>query len=1773
MAMPPKKKNTTEPDFNFPKDVLEQAQQQMDASESSPGSGQTFLNGLLRGLRAYIEIEPDNIDGQIAYLDSHLAKAKLTKTEGALAMTIRAQVMNRYYTQHIWKIRNRHVPGDSVALWSHEQFTDSIAALYSRASALAASVEAKDFIPEVLTAGDTQIFGDLGSVFHAWSGSKAPFSSHCKKGSPAYFYWLAQESDPDVSIDKYEKLIEDNWEYDWCNLLLVKLIDYECPSGVVEDQKARQKRERIVALTEKAIAAHPKFPYNLYLRQEINRVTAPAIDMRLDSYVPVNEPIMLIVKTYNAKSVTLDLCKVESTDLKRAQIASAASIKRYSYKPESINDIHPLDISFPSPGTYMVRVKLDDSQTYNPIFTQATPFIPFLLSQDSEGVVITTDYTTGAPFGGVEVIGQGTKAQFLGKTSNNGLLRVAPWDTKDKWSYGVKFAYKGCSLDFDNSLRFNFSEKEKNQVQYRLNVLSDRALYHPGETVEWVIVGGRKDVNGQKMPLAKTNVIVSLLDVNRKNIEKVTVTTDAMGRASGSFTIPSEGLTGAYTIRAVYSIVSGSCPVMVSDFKAPVFEVKIDSLDQNYDRVILKGVAKTLSGMPVADARVSLNVRRAYSWGDLTIDYSTQTLTEGDGRFSFEVNSDSVPNDDLVYIADISVTSAASEVAKASRIFKFDCPYTLSFDKAEGNYSTEEPFTFTVKATDMNGSTAELGYKWTLSKENDTKQVIASGHAKTGSSVSIDVSDVAAGEYEICVNPDDDDLADMEYSDVYTFYNIKKNEVPDGSVIFLPNNNLKAPSDAESVELVVGTPKNDVYLFVAVSNDKGITDILNFRLPHGFSSLNLPLVGNENHQILLCVQRNGTTQFNDLTVSRYEAKKISIVVESMRDNLVPGTAETWRLRITGADAAGAAAVATMYNKALDQLIPYRGNLGFYFSSPYRYFSSSTVRHYGSRMNYSIKYKDDIKRPEFEIPGLQYMNWSGSIYVRGAKQANYTSSASLSHIVVSEQVVDSEEEELMAPEILPAYGEQRVANAVATEADGAAGAAEEPVQEYRQAEVLQGFWRPRLVADREGVVTIEFTVPDANITWAFHMSGWTAELLTADFDATALASKPVMVQGAVPRYLRAGDSATLRATVFNNTDSTATVATEFEIFNPADGRVIDTVRSVLTLEAKASAIVTAPVTGDPTLTSVGYRVKATAGNYSDGETGVLPILASSQMLVESQEFYLDAKGSSVTLKVPSAKDAVSTLQYCQNPIWTVVKALRGVQWEDYSLSTSAATQLASSALARHIVSTNPRIASVLAQWKANPDSEALTGMLARNDDLKMLLQNQTPWVRAAQSETDRMNALTETLDSTRCSYLMDKSLEALKKFQNADGGFRWAVWSDTESSHWVTVNVLQTLGIANSFGALPREFTPMARDAFRYLEQQAVKDPKDMWLRMQYALMATWFPELNPGADGNKIIREAADRLTRTWRTMGLSDKAYTAMVLNRAGRKADAAEIIRSIGQYGVSTPGRGLEFPSVKDMRTYGNLIQAVATVTPGNPILDPMRQWVILQAQATDDLGACNPDYIIASVMFTGSPWADMTSVQPIAIDGRPATFPQAELGTGYLTAPLAPGSTVEVSPTGVTPSYGSIVTLMTAPMTEVSAFRSADLEISKRMMVQREGKWVESTDFRFGEEVQVQLQIRAKRTLEYVAVTDERPAGFEPREQLPGWLWSDGIGFYRENRDASTRLFIGYMPKGSYSLTYSMTAATEGTFASGVATLQSQYDPALTAHSSGTLITITR
>ena len=158
---------------------------------------------------------------------------------------------------------------------------------------------------------------------------------------------------------------------------------------------------------------------------------------------------------------------------------------------------------------------------------------------------------------------------------------------------------------------------------------------------------------------------------------------------------------------------------------------------------------------------------------------------------------------------------------------------------------------------------------------------------------------------------------------------------------------------------------------------------------------------------------------------------------------------------------------------------------------------------------------------------------------------------------------------------------------------------------------------------------------------------------------------------------------------------------------------------------------------------------------------------------------------------------------------------------------------------------------------------------------------------------------------------------------------------------------------------------------------------------------------------------------------------------------------------------------------------------------------------------------------------------------------------------------------------PAWGAVYCQYTGVMKDVKAQSCEAVSIDKQMFVQRstpEGMiWEPASEIRVGDRVKVQLTIRSTRDMDYVAIIDDRAAALEPIEQLPEPIYSEGLCFYRENRDASTNMFVTRMPKGTYLLTYELFANNAGTYASGIASLQSQYAPQLSAHSSGTILTV--
>ena len=87
----------------------------------------------------------------------------------------------------------------------------------------------------------------------------------------------------------------------------------------------------------------------------------------------------------------------------------------------------------------------------------------------------------------------------------------------------------------------------------------------------------------------------------------------------------------------------------------------------------------------------------------------------------------------------------------------------------------------------------------------------------------------------------------------------------------------------------------------------------------------------------------------------------------------------------------------------------------------------------------------------------------------------------------------------------------------------------------------------------------------------------------------------------------------------------------------------------------------------------------------------------------------------------------------NPAWYAVQALPYLMEFPYECNEQTFARYYANVLARHIANSNPRIQEVFDQWASQ---DALLSNLEKNQELKSLLIQETPWLRDAQSETEQ-----------------------------------------------------------------------------------------------------------------------------------------------------------------------------------------------------------------------------------------------------------------------------------------------------------------------------------------------------------------------------------------------------------------------------------------------------
>ncbi len=1581
--------------------------------------------------------------------------------------------------------------------------------------------------------------------------------------------------------------------------------------GALIDYNDISRASQLKGLVDSYIARFPNYVRINSLKNISARLVEPRASVSVPEIVTPGDRMRFSAEIYNLSELTVTLYRLpDNADIDRydsyynvpksgipatARRIASTTLRHAGTPPFRAEVADSFAIA--EPGVYIAVTEAPGLRSVgNYPVTRATDLAVGALAFGGDMTAVVVSPLTGRPADGVSLFSLGDRntQRKLGTTDADGFLALDS-NGNSMNVYAVKGAdryaparYLWRSRQTPDTLRSRYAQ-----------VYTDLALFHPGDTVQFAAVAYSLAGIDYRAESGRT-LRATLRDANGQVVDTMKLVTDDFGRISGSFALPDDGrLNGYYSIYVAdlnpgRGSLNASTDFMVSDYKLPTFEVKVTDAATDTPvkgAVTLRGSAVTYSGMPVAGAEVTVKVNAEMMWRPWMPyrgDFEPLTLigtTDVQGDFSVEIPASGLAKAprSAWFRAQVTVASAAGESQAASIVFTLGPAVRIEAALAS-SYNVAEAVTLPVRVVNTAGEQQSgVRVDWALLHHDSTEGVaIASGNFMSDNP-EVDWRAVEPGMYAVRFVIDGDTAVCRSVA----LYNPAIDRSPSAELIWIPATRVNAGAD-----ILLGTSRPAMWVLQTVYDRDRIISREWLELPAGLHRIAAPALPDGSDRLTVSFMAAGdySSMEREVTVvPAVDPRGLKLHVEALRDRITPGSTE--RIRFSVVDAWGkpvrSAVMLDIYNKALDALTP--GGWDFGLRSPsrmyYRIVSPGTGGDNSVYLSASLRMLKEtvVSLPCFQLYGQtfapQSFRTAGVANVRMQRVSSMSMKLTAAPMMKSADVVDEamvESDEAVMEE----SADNATAAAGASELDGGNGAGEAATPEvaWRDAETPLALFRPMLVTAPDGSLEVAFTAPDANATWAFQALAFTEDMRNASIDASILSQKPVMVNPNAPRFLREGDHAVILTSVMNSTDSVIDLSAEIELFEPSTGVTVGKAGKHLSLGPRSTAIVPVEAEAKAGLTMLGLRARAYTDLYSDGEQLIIPILPASTPVVDSEPFYMgpDTHESEIVMPgAPDATDVVTTLEFCENPVWYVVTALPGLAVTDAVTATQAADALFSAAVADGLVKRYPAIADALSEWTSRgASSEALTSMLERNADLKTMLLSATPWVMDARSETERMQRLALLFDKERVRAAINGSVATLVKLEAASGGWKWIAQTD-EPSEWVTYRVLSTLATLSDYGFVPGDerVAEMTRRAVGFIDAEAVKaakrDPKAVMVA--FTALRSCFPDIKASAQVEAIMGRATQSVIKEWKSYALAAKPEAAMMLWRRGSKAVAADILASMREFMVTTPDKGTYFPSLQNSAvgylTYtADALRAFATVEPGCAEIDGLRHWLVVQKQATDWGRSAAATDVVAAILASSQSWLVPAGGAQVKADGKSLAVTATDRRLGYFRMPLDVNAgkavTIDISKPGDTPAWGAVMRRAVQPLRSVEASGSADLSISKEII---------ADSLATGGKVTVRLTVKVGRNLNYVAITDARAACFEPVDQLPSMQWSEGVCFYIEPRDSQTDIFITTMPKGTYILTYDVYVNNAGSFASGIATASSQYAPEITARSAGTVVEV--
>jgi len=761
-----------------------------------------------------------------------------------------------------------------------------------------------------------------------------------------------------------------------------------------------------------------------------------------------------------------------------------------------------------------------------------------------------------------------------------------------------------------------------------------------------------------------------------------------------------------------------------------------------------------------------------------------------------------------------------------------------------------------------------------------------------------------------------------------------------------------------------------------------------------------------------------------------------------------------------------------------------------------------------------------------------------------------------------------------------------------------------------------FFFPRLLSDTNGEVRMEFTMPEALTQWRFMGFAHDKELRSGYLEDHVVTSKDVMVVPNPPRFLREGDELEFTVKVVNLSNAGQQGKVRLNLSHAQDGSPADRElrnagnEQAFEVPAGESRTYSWRLRVPDGIGFLSYKAVGATARLSDGEEGFLPVLSRHLFLTESLPLPIRGPGRKEfefekLLKSRGSRSLTHeglTVQMVSNPAWYAVLALPYLMEFPHECSEQVFNRYYANSLARHIAGSDPKIRHVFDQWKATP---ALDSPLLKNQDLKSVLIEETPWLRDAESESQARRNLGVLFDENRLDTEMAQALNKLREAQTADGLWPW--FPGGSPNHYITLYITAGFARLHHLGA-GVEMDPVLRAcpaldqwmADRHERILKSDKPEDHVPSATDALYLYARSFLLKDAPIDPAHRTAVDffldRARDHWlKTRNRQTEAHLALALQRFGDTKVPALIMRSIKEFSVQDEELGMFWRDTEaswwwyraPIETQALMIEAFDEIMGDKDAVEACRVWLLKQKQTQNWKTTKATADAIYGLLLRGTDLLGSDELVEVSLGGRTVEpeasgrpqdrdkAPAVEAGTGFYEtrfdgADVRPRmGRIVVSKKGPGVSWGSVNWQYFEEVSKVTPHEGTPLKLAKTVFVREntaQGPTLTPVKgaVEVGDELVMRVELRVDRDMEYAHLKDQRGSGTEPVNVLSGHRWQDGLGYYESTRDTASHFFIEYLPKGTYVFEYPVRVQHRGRYQTGLAEIQCMYAPEFNSHS---------